>query len=109
MGSGGATTEGAKAVGGKVSEKAVSGGIGFDSTRIGWYAAVLIPTAIIGWGVYDEESPPAKFSKYIGLSDQFDAFAKPARTKLLPDWSSVSCTYSEALILRFDVFCSQLM
>ena len=96
-------------MGGKVSEKAVSGGIGFDSTRIGWYAAVLIPTAIIGWGVYDEESPPAKFSKYIGLSDQFDAFAKPARTKLLPDWSSVSCTYSEALILRFDVFCSQLM
>jgi import inner membrane translocase subunit TIM50 len=61
----------------------------FDATRFGWYAAVLIPTALIGWGIVDDESPPAKLSKMIGLTDKIEEFAKPARTKLLPDWNQI--------------------
>lgn len=85
----GAAAEGA-ATTGKVAEATSSGGLGFDTTKFGWYAAVLIPTAFIGWGVYDEESPPAQLSRFIGLADRFEEFAKPARTKLLPDWNQVS-------------------
>jgi hypothetical protein len=40
--------------------------------------------------VYDENSPPAQLSRLIGLTDKFDEFAKPTRTKLLPDWNQVS-------------------
>jgi hypothetical protein len=83
-----AAAEGSAAAG-KAVEATSSGGLGFDATRLGWYAAVLIPTAFIGWGVYDEDSPPAKLSRLIGLADRFDEFAKPARTKLLPDWNQV--------------------
>ncbi len=61
----------------------------FDVTRFGWYAAVLIPTALIGWGIIDDESPLAKLSKMIGLTDKIEEFAKPARTKLLPDWNQI--------------------
>ena len=70
---------------------ASSGGSGpmFDVTRLGWYAAVLLPTAFIGWGIYDEDSPPAKLSRAIGLTDQIEEYAKPSRTKLLPDWEQV--------------------
>jgi len=61
----------------------------FDATRFGWYAAVIIPTALIGWGIVDDESPPAKLSKMIGLTDKIEEYAKPARTKLLPDWNQI--------------------
>ena len=61
----------------------------FDVTRLGWYAAVLIPTAFIGWGIVDEDSPPAKLSRMIGLTDKIEEYAKPARTKLLPDWNQI--------------------
>ena len=86
----GASAESSAATG-KGVEASSGTGVGFDATRWGWYAAVLIPTAFIGWGVYDEDSPPAKLSRFIGLTDRFDEFAKPARTKLLPDWNQVSC------------------
>ena len=89
---GGAAAEGTAA--GKAAE-ASSGGLGFDATRLGWYAAVLIPTAFIGWGVYDEESPPAQLSRFIGLADRLNEFAKPARTKLLPDWNQVRVAWTE--------------
>lgn len=61
----------------------------FDATRLGWYAAVLIPTAFIGWGIVDNESPPAKLSRMVGLTDKIDEFSKPSRTRLLPDWSQI--------------------
>ena len=66
-----------------------SSGPMFDVTRLGWYAAVLIPTAFIGWGIVDEDSPPAKLSRMIGLTDKIEEYAKPARTKLLPDWNQI--------------------
>ncbi|KAL3805671.1 hypothetical protein HJC23_005915 [Cyclotella cryptica] len=87
IGSGGAAVEGSAAAG---STAATSGsGLPFDATRLGWYAAVVIPTAFIAWGVYDEDSPPAKLSRYVGLADRFEEFSKPARTKLLPDWNQI--------------------
>lgn len=61
----------------------------FDVTRLGWYAAVILPTAFIGWGIADEDSPPAKLAKMIGLTDKIEEFAQPARTKLLPDWNQI--------------------
>lgn len=61
----------------------------FDATRVGWYAAVLIPTAAIGWGIVDDESPPAKLSRFVGLTAKIDEFSKPTRTKLLPDWNQI--------------------
>lgn len=92
-GGGGAATEGTASsttAGGATAGQTSSAGPSFDTTRLGWYAAVLIPTAFIGWGVYDEDSPPAKLSRYIGLADQIEEFSKPSRTKLLPDWNQVS-------------------
>ncbi|KAL7553276.1 hypothetical protein ACHAWF_016535, partial [Thalassiosira exigua] len=68
---------------------ASSPGLSFDTTRAAWFAAVLIPTAFIGWGIVDEDSPPAKVSRMIGLTDKIEEFAKPARTKLLPDWDKI--------------------
>ena len=59
-----------------------------------WYAGVGIPTALIAWGISDEDSPPARFSDMIGLTDFIMGFAseiqKPSHDKLLPDWSQVS-------------------
>jgi len=58
-----------------------------------WYVGLGLPTAIIVWGVQDENSPPAKLSNMIGLtgliSSWTDNFAKPSFDKLLPDWSQV--------------------
>eukprot|EP00578_Thalassiosira_sp_NH16_P009126 CAMPEP_0181116760 /NCGR_PEP_ID=MMETSP1071-20121207/22128_1 /TAXON_ID=35127 /ORGANISM="Thalassiosira sp., Strain NH16" /LENGTH=374 /DNA_ID=CAMNT_0023201037 /DNA_START=202 /DNA_END=1326 /DNA_ORIENTATION=- len=61
----------------------------FDASRLGWYAAVLVPTAFIGWGILDEESPPAKLSRMVGLTDKIEEFSKPAREKLLLDWDQM--------------------
>ncbi|KAL3795192.1 hypothetical protein ACHAWO_005364 [Cyclotella atomus] len=85
----GAAAESAATTGKAADVSSSSGGLGFDASRLGWYAAVLVPTAFIGWGVYDENSPPAQFSRFIGLTDKFDEFAKPTRTKLLPDWNQI--------------------
>jgi len=64
-------------------------GPSFDASRMGWYAAVIIPTALIGWGIIDENSPMAKLSHMVGLTDAIEEYAKPARTKLLPDWNQI--------------------
>lgn len=88
----GGQSESAAAGVGKQAQKAgasSASGPMLDASRLGWYAAVLIPTAFIGWGIVDDESPPAKLSRMIGLTDKLDEFAKPARTKLLPDWNQI--------------------
>ena len=68
---------------------AASSGPTFDASRLGWYAAVIIPTAFIGWGIMDKNSPPGKLSQLIGLTSVLEEYAKPARTKLLPDWNQI--------------------
>ncbi len=62
-----------------------------------FYSLVLgVPTALLAWGIADEESPPAKFAEMIGLTGQIESvaigFKKPANEKLLPDWGMVSNT-----------------
>lgn len=49
-----------------------------------------IPTLLLAWGVFDENSPPAKFASYLGLDDVVESYAKPAHEKLLPNWNDVS-------------------
>lgn len=68
---------------------AAASGPMFDATRLGWYAAVIIPTAFIGWGIVDEDSPLAKLSRAVGLTEKIEEYAKPSRTKLLPDWNQI--------------------
>eukprot|EP00581_Thalassiosira_minuscula_P015965 CAMPEP_0183721390 /NCGR_PEP_ID=MMETSP0737-20130205/13683_1 /TAXON_ID=385413 /ORGANISM="Thalassiosira miniscula, Strain CCMP1093" /LENGTH=451 /DNA_ID=CAMNT_0025951393 /DNA_START=103 /DNA_END=1458 /DNA_ORIENTATION=+ len=87
----GGQSESAAAAAGKQAQKATSSASGptLDVTRLGWYAAVLIPTAFIGWGIADDESPPARLSRMVGLTDKIEEFSKPARAKLLPDWNQI--------------------
>ena len=63
------------------------------TSKYTWYAAVGIPSAILAWGLSDENSPPARLSKQIGLTglieDLADTYTKPAHSKLLPAWSQV--------------------
>jgi hypothetical protein len=66
-----------------------------------WYAAVGVPSALLIWGLSDENSPPAKFTEMIGLTGFIHSFtdeiAKPSHEKLLPDWSQVSVAYLDVL------------
>lgn len=63
------------------------------SSKYMWYASVLVPSAILVWGFSDTNSPPAKVSRWIGLTGWIASFAdeiaKPSHDKLLPDWSQV--------------------
>jgi hypothetical protein len=63
-------------------------------SRLVFGVGVGLPTALMAWGIADEESPPARLSKLIGLTGQIESwaegFAKPSREKLLPDWQFVS-------------------
>ena len=63
---------------------------------------VGVPTLLLAWGIYDENSPPAKFSQLIGLTAQItsfaDEYARPNYAKLLPDWADVS-------ILSYNLNC----
>lgn len=78
------------AVGNQVQKAATSAsGPMFHATRLGWYAAVLIPAGFIAWGIVDEDSPPAKLSRMAGLTDKIEEFSKPVRVKLLPDWDQI--------------------
>jgi len=47
----------------------------------------------LGWGIYDDESPPAQLVRMVGLSDKIegfaDEFARPSREKLIPDWNQL--------------------
>ena len=81
-----------------------SGATPLSSTRLGgqqvlasrwvWYLGVGIPSALLVWGLNDENSPPARFSEFVGLTGLItsytDQIAKPTHEKLLPDWSQVS-------------------
>ena len=64
------------------------------ASRWVWYAGVAVPAGLIFWGYNDENSPPARFSDAIGMTDWIsgwtDQFAQPSHEKLLPDWSQVS-------------------
>lgn len=59
-------------------------------SRLIFGLGVGIPAALLSWGIADEDSPPAKFSKMIGFTKVVegfaDQFARPSREKLLPDW-----------------------
>jgi len=63
------------------------------TSKYTWYAAIGIPSVLLAWGLSDENSPPAQFSKLIGLTDLIEqlseSYAKPAHAKLLPDWSQM--------------------
>ena len=64
-------------------------------SRIVYGLGVGIPTMLLSWAIYDDQSPPAKLARTIGITgfieEIADDFAKPSRPKLLPDWSQV-CT-----------------
>jgi hypothetical protein len=63
------------------------------SSKYIWYASVGVPSALLLWAFSDSDSPPAKFSRMIGLTgfvrQYTDEIAKPSHDKLLPDWSQV--------------------
>lgn len=63
------------------------------TSKYTWYAAIGIPSAILAWGLSDENSPPAECSRQIGLTrvieNLSESYARPAHAKLLPDWSQM--------------------
>jgi len=63
------------------------------SSRVVYGAGVGVPTLLLAWGLYDDESPPAKFAELVGLTAKIrgvaDEFARPNRAKLIPDWSEI--------------------
>jgi len=58
--------------------------------RLFWGLGLGVPTILLGWGIADEDSPPANFARMIRLTDVIDNaaldFKKPSRESLLPDW-----------------------
>ena len=62
-------------------------------SRYIWYLSVGVPSLLLAWGFSDENSPPAQFCRAVGLTGYIrsytDEIAKPAHTKLLPDWAHV--------------------
>jgi hypothetical protein len=72
-------------------------------TRLVYGLGVGVPTALLAWAIADENSPPAKFAKIIGVTGQWDEFAdqfaRPVREKLLPDWPVSAVLYMECMIL----------
>lgn len=74
------------------------------NSRLVFGLGVGVPVGLLAWGIADEESPPAQFSKMIGLTAAIegfsDQFAKPIRDKLLPDWP-----VSTYCLLRLLVYC----
>lgn len=63
-------------------------------SRWAWYIGVGVPTALLTWAIYDDSSPPAQFSQWIGLSAWIGQYTEnisaPVYDKLLPDWADVS-------------------
>ena len=99
---GAGSAEGASASGAAAAASGSAGKAGASSSgsggfvlgpRVVYGVGLGLPTVLLFWGIYDEDSPPAKFSRAIGLSakisDVADEFARPAREKLIPDWSQV--------------------
>jgi hypothetical protein len=64
------------------------------NSRYVWYLSVIVPVGLFTWAYNDENSPPAKISKWCGLTGLISGYAaeinKPSHEKLLPDWSQVS-------------------
>jgi hypothetical protein len=62
-------------------------------SRWAWYLGLGVPTALLVWAFQDENSPPARLSRMIGLTGLIEGYAdrlaKPSFDKLLPDWSQV--------------------
>mmetsp|Transcript_33362 Transcript_33362/g.44233 ORF Transcript_33362/g.44233 Transcript_33362/m.44233 type:complete len:465 (-) Transcript_33362:351-1745(-) len=89
---GNASKEGAAAAA-TSSASAASPMVKFDVTRLTWYIGLGLPTLLIGWGIYDDESPPAKFADMIGLKGLIgsitEEYARPMNNKLLPDWNQI--------------------
>mmetsp|Transcript_23460 Transcript_23460/g.54503 ORF Transcript_23460/g.54503 Transcript_23460/m.54503 type:complete len:189 (-) Transcript_23460:931-1497(-) len=58
-----------------------------------WYLGVFVPSGLFAWAINDENSPPAKISRMIGLTKFITGFtdeiSKPPHEKLLPDWDQV--------------------
>lgn len=61
--------------------------------RLVFGLGVGLPTLILGWGIFDEDSPPAKLSQMIGLTDSISSYAeeytRPNHAKLLPSWADI--------------------
>ena len=98
----GGATAGAAAAGGEAGAASAAAAKGASSSsggglmlgpRVVYGVGLGLPTVLLFWGIYDEDSPPAKFSRAIGLTAKIssvtDEFARPAREKLIPDWSQV--------------------
>jgi hypothetical protein len=70
-----------------------------------WYIGLGVPTVLISWGFQDDKSPPAQFSRMIGLSGWIgtytDQMAKPSHDKLLPDWADVSLSGLSLTLLHY--------
>jgi hypothetical protein len=85
--------EGGQSIASSSASKGSTTGQRFASRWI-WYLGFGIPSALLVWGLNDENSPPAKLSELIGLTSLITSFtdqiAKPAHEKLLPDWSQAS-------------------
>jgi len=77
------------------SESATAGGTYISSNALKYicYFIVVVPSGLFAWGYNDDDSPPAKFSEYIGLtgfiSNYTDEVCKPTHEKLLPDWNQM--------------------
>lgn len=80
---------------GTSSKKAVSSGssISGSTVRWMWYAGAGVPTLLLAWGIYDNESPPGMFAEMIGLTglirSSTQKFTDPISNKLIPDWSQM--------------------
>lgn len=78
------------------------------TTRYLWYASVIVPTGLLAWALNDPNSPPAQFSRIIGLTAFIagvtNELAKPANATLLPDWSQVSFIFVSFFIKMYNYY-----
>lgn len=88
-----ATKLGETTAGTKVATTSTTKAPNIIMSRYFWYLSVGVPSAVLIWGFSDENSPPAQFSRMIGLTDLVirytEDIAKPSHARLLPDWSQV--------------------
>mmetsp|Transcript_18695 Transcript_18695/g.24280 ORF Transcript_18695/g.24280 Transcript_18695/m.24280 type:complete len:422 (+) Transcript_18695:196-1461(+) len=82
---GSSAAEGSGGFGGKQKMTPISG----SNAKLLWYAGAGIPTLLIAWGVWDNESPPAKLAYMLGLKKFQDTFYVPPTNKLLPNWEDM--------------------
>jgi len=98
--------EGAESAGGGTA-KAIS-----KHSRWVWYMGVAVPSALIVWGMNDENSPPKKVADAIGFTNLVrnfsEDFAKPSHEKLLPDWSQVRIVRCFLFYIVFYIVCTVL-